>query len=213
MSSSSGTKVTNDPEAFRNPVNEGPGTVTSDSLAAESLSRGGNFAANQPSAGAMSQPSYSTTTNTTDTSNTTRLDPAPDAESRDVQQGWSEQQQLEAGRGLGKEAGVGPTFATSGGVGGTSSSAGGLSDRDTGGAISGSSKPHGKNITEGGADFDNAPNASFNNDIGGPNDPGRYGEQRAQRSNAESGLDAGRGQRQGGIEGENLYDTVGESNA
>ena len=161
----------------------------------------------------MSQPSYSTTTNTTDTSNATKLDPAPDAESRDTQQEWSETAQLNAARGLGKDAGAGPTFATSGGGGGGTSAGGGLTDRDTGGAISGMSKPHGKNITEGGADFDNAPNASFNNDIGGPNDPGRLGEQKAQREAAESGVDAGAGPRQKNLEGGNIYDTVGESNA
>ena len=172
----------------------------------------------------MKQPSYSTTTNTTDTSNATKLDPAPDAESRDAQQGWGEEAQLNAGRGLGKEAGVGPTYATVGdasGAGGTTTGGttgrttgrSGLTDSETGGAISGMSKPHGKNITEGGADFDNAPNASFNNEIGGENDPGRVAEHKIQRELAESGVDAGTGPRQGGIEGDNLYDTVGETNA
>ncbi|KAI9663630.1 MAG: hypothetical protein M1821_007120 [Bathelium mastoideum] len=241
MSSSAGTKVTTDPESRRNPVNEGPGTITSDSLAAESLSSGGAFAAGNPSAGAMGQSSRGTTTNTTDTSSATRLDPAPDAESRDAQQGWSEEAQLNTGRGQGKEAGVGPTYATAAaggrssadesgsGIGGGSTGAGGqdvdigggvsasragVTDRETGGAISGMSKPHGTNVTEGSSDdFEGAPNASFNNDVGGPNDPGRLGEAKIQRELAESGADAGGGPRQSGVDGQNLYDTVGETDA
>ncbi|KAI9708196.1 MAG: hypothetical protein M1820_004150 [Bogoriella megaspora] len=213
MSSSDGTKVTTDPASYNNPKIEGTGTVTSDSLAAESLSRGGAYASNNPNAAAMSQPSYSTTTNTTDTSNATTLPPAADAEARDAQQGWREETQINAGRSLGKEAGVGPTYNTPGGDSSTSSSGGGLTDRETGGAISGMSKPHGKNVTEGGFDFDSAPNASFNNEIGGKNDPGRLGENKALRETAEAGGVAATGPRQRTVGGENIYDTVGEDNA
>ena len=38
-------------------------------------------------------------------------------------------------------------------------------------------KPKGKNITEGGFDSDSSNNASFNNEIGTENDPGRVAEQ------------------------------------
>jgi hypothetical protein len=51
-------------------------------------------------------------------------------------------------------------------------------------------KPKGKNIQEGGFGSD-APNASFNSDIGTDEDPGRLAEAKFQRENAESGPDAG----------------------
>lgn len=54
--------------------------ITSDSLAAESLRDGGNFASGD--AAASSQPSKSTTTNTTDTSGASVLEPASDKTER-----------------------------------------------------------------------------------------------------------------------------------
>jgi hypothetical protein len=92
--------------------------VTSDSLAAESLQGSGSFGEGNPKAAASKQPSASTTTNTTDTSNARKLDPAVDAEARDAASGWSEQRQLSAGSGLGlgKESGVGPTYNKVGGA-------------------------------------------------------------------------------------------------
>lgn len=142
--------------------NENPGVVTSDSLAAESIQEGGSFAATSDARGPNSQPSYSTTTNTTDVSNATRLDPAPDAEARMASEQWSEAEQLNAGRKLGKESGVGPTYNT---VGGSTNHS---SDVDMGGRY----MPKGDNLQEGGFDS-SAPNASFNTDVGGKKDPGR----------------------------------------
>ncbi|KAI9803078.1 MAG: hypothetical protein M1833_001148 [Piccolia ochrophora] len=81
MASSSGTKVTNDPAASSDPVNESSGAVTSDSLAAESTKGGGAFSENR-NAGPLGVSSGSTTTNTTDTSGATKLEAAPDAERR-----------------------------------------------------------------------------------------------------------------------------------
>ena len=99
--------------------------VTSDSLAAESIQEGGSFGANSDARGRSAQPSYSTTTNTTDVSGATRLEPAPDAEARQASEEWSESSQLNAGAELGKESGVGPTYNTGGTLGGGSS---GVSD-------------------------------------------------------------------------------------
>jgi hypothetical protein len=69
-------KVTNDPDASRNPINEPSGPVPNDSLAAESATKGGTFAENRGS-----QPLGATAgqaaTNTTNTSGTTELPPAP----------------------------------------------------------------------------------------------------------------------------------------
>lgn len=65
--------------------------------------------------------------------------------------------------------------------------------------------PKGKNLTEGGFEG-NPKNASFNQDIGGRNDPGRLAEQKFQRDNAAGG-DAGMPRQEGDI-GENVYETL-----
>jgi hypothetical protein len=79
---------------------EKPGTITSDSLAAESLSSAsGTFANNK--ATPSSQPSNSTTANNTDTSSATTLPPAKDAQARGNEEETSlsaEQAELDAGR-------------------------------------------------------------------------------------------------------------------
>lgn len=67
--------------------------------------------------------------------------------------------------------------------------------------------PKGKNLTEGGFDGD-AKNASFNQDIGGKNDPGRLAEQKFQKENADTAGIAGMPKQQG-VTGENTYDTLG----
>ncbi|KAF2122633.1 hypothetical protein BDV96DRAFT_561119 [Lophiotrema nucula] len=219
--SSHGQKVTTDPESTRNPIQEGAGVITSDSLASESLSSGGEFGAGNPKAVASKQPSASTTTNTTDTSNATKLEAAPDAEAREAQEGWSESASLNAGAGLGKDSGVGPTYNTSSSATGTGSTETSESTTSYGnagvaptGAYAGSNlnegdlKPKGKNITAGGFD-DSAPNASFNQEIGTNKDPGRAAEAKYQLVDAQAGGDAG-GQRQEGVSGQTAsgYDTL-----
>ena len=59
--------------------------------------------------------------------------------------------------------------------------------------------PKGNNIQEGGFDT-NAPNASFNSDIGDQNDPARLAENQYQKKNVQSALDAGAGPRQSDLE-------------
>jgi len=195
MSSSSGTKVT---DSSAPAINESAGTITSDSLAGESLASGGSFGSTTGAA-ASAQPSASTTTNTTDTSNASTLQAAPDAASRQDSEGSSETAELNAGRGQGKAAGVGPTYATSSSslsAGRYASTAGGVED----------AKPAGNNISEGGFDS-GAPNASFNTDIGGKKDPGRVALDGMQKANAQAGADVG--PKQGGISGEGQYDALG----
>ncbi|KAF1350631.1 hypothetical protein BDV97DRAFT_350001 [Delphinella strobiligena] len=208
MPTSAGTKVTtNDIKV------EKPGTVTSDSLAGESAKQGGDFASNtNPSV--LNQPSSSTTSNTTDTSGATTLDAAPHAEARQAQEDWSEASQLNAGIGLGKTAGRGPTYAPA-----KPAPAGGnayntsVTPANSGTAPSyvnnpaDPSGPHGRNITEGGFDSD-GPNASFNNDIGGKNDPGRAALAGLQKSNAEFVTDAGQANKKKGTPG-NSFDALG----
>ncbi|KAL1297399.1 hypothetical protein AAFC00_004934 [Neodothiora populina] len=213
MSTSAGTKVTKDPQALNDPKVEKPGTVTSDSLAGESAKSGGDFASNtNPSV--LNQPSSSTTSNTTDISGATVLDAAPDAEARQAQESWSETSQLNAGIGLGKTAGRGPTWApgapapgdgsynTTTGSGANVGAA--PSYVNAGGATGG---PHGKNLTEGGFDSD-GPNASFNNDIGGKNDPGRAALGNFQTRAAEPIEDAGMGDKNKGAVS-NSFDALG----
>lgn len=59
----------------------------------------------------------------------------------------------------------------------------GAADRARGG---GELRPKGKDIKEGGFDS-SAPNASFNNEIGGKKDPGRVAETQFAKVNAKAG--------------------------
>jgi hypothetical protein len=176
------------------------GTVTSDSLAAESLKGNGDFGTGNPKAAASKQPSASTNTNNADTSNATRLDPAVDAQAREAQEGWSEQSSLKAGKGLGKESGVGPTYNT---IGSAVNSSGDTRGVSTGSQIGfdgvqgniapegayahnlADGKPKGANLTE---DPDLKGKTVFG-EIGTKNDPGRVAEQEfAKRSAAQTGV-------------------------
>lgn len=190
------SQVTNDPQGINNPKVEKAGTITSDSLAGESLSQGGTFGAGSGAA-ASSQPSSSTTTNNTDISGARTLQPAPDAEARQASEGWSETAQLNAGRGL--NAGTLGSMATS-------------SSSSNPANTSGTAGPHGKNISEGGFDSD-APNASFNGEVGTKNDPARQALNDFQRSQAESGPDAGNGPRQTGITNDGQFDALKDTSA
>jgi len=143
---------------------------------------------------------------------------------------------------LGKDAGSGPTYATPSSGGSTgdgqtySAAAGGSSSSSSGsgsGGLSGSSgnagaapnyvntpanstggaaKPHGENIQEGGFDS-GAPNASFNTDIGGKNDPGRAALQGLQKKDAQAGGDVGAGPRQSGVSNDGQFDRLGDADA
>ncbi|THW01019.1 hypothetical protein D6D02_03558 [Aureobasidium pullulans] len=199
--SSTGTKVTNDPQGINNPKVEKAGTITSDSLAGESLSQGGSFGAGSHAA-ASQQPSSSTTTNNTDISGATTLQAASDAEARQALEGWNEEAQLNAARGLssdhGSRAAPPPTSSyLANGPANTSGTAG--------------QAPHGKNISEGGFDS-NAPNASFNNDIGGKNDPGRAALNDMQRNAQQSAGDAGI-PKQGGVSNDGQFDALKDTSA
>ncbi|KXT10422.1 hypothetical protein AC579_7882 [Pseudocercospora musae] len=191
------TLLWTDPATLNDPKNEAPGMVTSDSLAAESIREGGSFAANSDSRGPMAQPSRSVNTNTSDTSNAIRLDPATDAAAREAQQGWGDQSQLNAGSKLGKASGVGPTY---------NSVSGAASRTDEGATY----QPKGQHLQEGGFDA-GAPNASYTSDIGGKNDPGRVALKRAQEADVPSS--GGAGPREGQISNDGKYDSLAETSA
>ncbi|KAI4737486.1 hypothetical protein E4T50_12017 [Aureobasidium sp. EXF-12298] len=199
--SSSGTKVTNTNEGINNPKVEKAGTVTSDSLAGESLKTGGSFGAGSHAA-ASSQPSSSTTTNNTDTSGANTLQAAADAEARQALEGWNEEAQLNAARGLSGNNSGAPPAPTSSYLAGSTANASGT--------IAGQA-PHGKNISEGGFDS-NAPNASFNNDIGGKNDPGRTALNDMQRNAQQSAGDAALPKQQG-VSNDGQFDILKDTSA
>jgi hypothetical protein len=73
-------------------------------------------------------------------------------------------------------------------------------------------KPKGSNIREGGFDV-NAPNASFNFDVGDQNDPARLAAHQYQKRNVQSALDAGGGPRQRDLEVEGHYVGLREEQA
>jgi hypothetical protein len=195
LTKSSLSQVTKDPESTSNPKIEKPGTITSDSLAAESLRDGGSFGLGSHAA-ASQQPSASTNTNNTDTSGATTLPAAPDAEARQALEDWNEDAQFNAARGVqGNNSGSGPA-ATSSYLA----------------TSTGSAPPHGKNITEGGFDA-NAPNASFNNDIGGKNDPGRQALKDMQKSALQAVGDVGGATKQKNVTDDGQFDVLGDTSA
>lgn len=208
-------KVTTDPAGTQNPVTEGAGTVTSDSLAAESANKGGSFGG-VPS----KQPSASTTTNTTDTSNAKELPPAADGTARKAATGELDEP-YKGAHPSGKDAGSGPTYNAdttssssqpAAGQDGTFDHASGTAAFGKGGE-SGVGKPKGTNLTEGGFQGDE-PNASYNTDIGSENDPGRAALGKLQRMTDESAVDAGNPTRQKEVEtGTGGYDALKETSA
>lgn len=102
--------------------------------------------------------------------------------------------------------------------GSSGGSAGGASYSDvtnqapTGGyaASNDDSQPKGKNIQEGGFDS-SAPNASFNNEIGGKNDPGRAALGKMEGENVPFG--GGAGPREDQISGNGQYDVLKDASA
>jgi len=201
-----GQKVTTDPESHQKPVYEGVGIVTSDSLAAESLQGHGSFGEGNPKAAASKQPSASTTTNNTDISNATRLDPAVDAQAREAQEGWNEEKTISSSKGLGRESGIGPTYNNLGSAVNSHGHVRGISTGTSIGADGvqgniapveayaghkldeGVYKPKGKNLTE-------DPNLHGDRKfgaIGTRNDPARVAEQEfAKQASAVGGGDKG----------------------
>ncbi|KAJ4331930.1 hypothetical protein N0V87_008788 [Didymella glomerata] len=216
MSQSHGQKVTTDPRS-QIPVYEGVGTVTSDSLAGESLKGSGHFGEGNPKAAASAQPSAGSTTANTDTSGARKLDPAVDAEARDAANDWSEQAQLSAGSGLGlgKEHGVGPTYNKVGGATGygTSTQPPSSNVEEIAGGYAGADhkvleqegafKMPGKNVHE-------DPNLSGKSEfgpIGTKKDPARVAEQeQAKKNQAAGGVGLAGGQQEGGSKFSGLSD-------
>jgi hypothetical protein len=189
-------------------IQESTGTILSDSLAAESLEQGGEDSFAGGHATASKQSAKGTNTNNYDTSSATTLNAAPDAEARMATEEWSENAALKAGRGLSSSDDDG-SYSRSSGTSAFEST--GSSEPTSSYEDLPQSKPHGRNLQEGGFD-DSAPNASFNQDIGGKNDPGRLAEQKFSEDNARNAAAAGF---QGGREESEVsgFDTLNEESA
>ncbi|KAJ5097444.1 hypothetical protein N7456_008165 [Penicillium angulare] len=198
------TKVTTDPRAAQQPIEEPSGPVPNDSLAAESVRGGGGFSENR---GAQPQ-GYSSSQLKNPGSASEALSSAPVGGLREDRE--AQQKYPEALGGQGNFPGAhingyagGPT-ATKKEMGintGSQAPASGSSQYNAGQAPSyvadvtdgyQHSKPDGRNIHEGGFSTSSAKNASFEAEIGSDQDPGRAAINKFQRSNAESGPDAGR---------------------
>jgi len=194
--SSHGQKVTTDPES-NNPVYEG-GFVTSDSLAAESANSGGAFGQGNPRVGVSKQPSASTTTNTYDDSAADRLEPSTDSAHRSGGEESFDKGRVEQFTHETSNAG---DFKRSGGDSyqNTKSSSGNDYSEDR------SSKTN-DSTTGDDSGFD-GPNASFNNEIGTINDPGRVAEETFIRRNQDGVGSSGRTKDQE-LDGEGTYDAL-----
>ncbi|KAJ5204630.1 uncharacterized protein N7498_005509 [Penicillium cinerascens] len=223
------TKVTNDPLASQQPIEEPSGPVASDSLAAQSIKQGGGFSENR-GAEPMGVSGNKSTLNNTDTSAATELPPAPVGGLREDRQ--RQEKYPEALGGQGNFPGAhhsgyvgGPTAAKKemGMNAGEYSSASGSGRSQFNGGQAPSyvnditpgyqhSKPAGRNIHEGGFEADDKNNASFNSEIGSDQDPARAAINKFQRTTAESGPDAG-GPRQSKVDNQHPFQALDEQRA
>jgi hypothetical protein len=196
------TKVTTDPLASQQPIEEPSGPVPNDSLAAESVQKGGAFNENR---GAQPQ-GYSSSQLKNPGSASETLSSVPVGGLREDRN--ARQKYPEGAGGQGNFPGAhhsgyaGGSTAAKQEMGintGSRTTASGSSQYNAGQAPSyvadvtdgyQGTKPDGRNIHEGGFSSD-AKNASFDAEIGSDQDPGRAAINKFQRTNAESGPDAG----------------------
>lgn len=217
------TKVTTDPSATQNPIEEPAGPIPNDSLAADSVRQGGAFSQNR-GAEPMGVSGYQSTVNNTDTSAAQTL---PSTSVGGLRENREDQQKYpEALGGQGNFPGT--HLSQSGYTGGSTAakqemgfnagehstaSGSGRSQYNAGQAPSYVSdvtgdiqhpKPDGRNI-HAGLNSNDAKNASFTSDIGTDQDPGREALNKFQRSNAET---SSNGPRQKVAEGQTPYSAL-----
>ncbi|CAL5871681.1 uncharacterized protein PFLUO_LOCUS5934 [Penicillium psychrofluorescens] len=219
------SKVTTDPAASRQPIEERPGPVANDSLAAESVRHGGAFAENWGAEPMGVSGQQSTLTNT-DTSSATTFPSAPDGSMREDRQRQTKYPETLGGQGdfpgrhlpetgytggstqakkqMGLHTGEYPASEKMAGEQPSASSEQTSTASGSGYQGNPHQKPKGKNLTEGGFESSDRNNASFNSEIGSKQDPGRAAEQKFQLHVAESGNDVG-GPRQKGVDNQNWY--------
>jgi hypothetical protein len=148
------------------------------------------------------------------TSGAHRLDPASDAEARLAQEDWEEERKLGAGANSypaaagGQSKGLAVENTEGSHQTGGATSAAGTAPSYVNSQFQDQAGPHGKNLTEGGFESNDSKNASFNQEIGTKNDPGRLAEEKIFRANADTAGDASM-PKQKGVTGDNEYDALG----
>ncbi|OQD78677.1 hypothetical protein PENDEC_c001G06380 [Penicillium decumbens] len=225
------TKVTTDPTAYQQPIEEPSGPVTNDSLAAQSIRQGGGFSQNR-GAEPLGVSGDKSTLNNTDTSGASQLPPAPVGALREDRERQEKYPEALGGQGDFPGAHLpesgytgGPTAAKQqmGLHSGEYSTASGSGHSQYNGGqapsyvneVTGAyqhTKPNGRNIREGGFHSDDHKNASFNTDIASDQDPARAAINKFERTNAESGPDAGYS-RQKTVETQHPYQALDEQRA
>jgi hypothetical protein len=194
-------------------IEEKPGPITSDSLAAESTRSGGAFSTN-PDSEPQGVAGPKSTFTTTNTSGAIRLDPARDAEARFAQSDGTEEKMLRTGGAhLRVGEAVNPAGTNTHGsneMGGTTRKA----EKAPSYVASYIARQHGygypqvpkgSNLKEGGFESDDRTNASFNSDIATENDPSRVAERVFETLNAD-GDEAY--PRQKGVTGDDRYSAL-----
>lgn len=220
------TKVTTDPSAYQNPIEEPSGPIANDSLAAQSVRQGGAFSENR-GAEPLGVSGSKSTLNNTNTSAATELPSAPVGGLRDDRERQEKYPEGLGGQGdfpgAHSEQGYagGPTAAKQqmGMHAGEYSAASGSGPSHVAGEAPSyvndvtdsykHTKPDGRNIHEGGFSSNDKKNASFTTEIGSDQDPARAAINKFQRANAESGPDAGRA-RQKGVDDQHPYQALDE---
>ncbi|KAJ5224878.1 uncharacterized protein N7469_008381 [Penicillium citrinum] len=194
------TKVTTDPKAYQQPIEEPSGPVANDSLAAESVRGGGGFSENRGA-----QPASHNQSSLKNSSGSTELPSVPVGGLRDDRERAEKYPEGLGGQGNFPGAhhsgyAGGPTAAKQEmGIGGQTT-ASGSSQYNAGQAPSyvadvtdgyQGTKPDGRNIHEGGFNSNDAKNASLNSEPGSINDPGRAAVNKFQQSTSKSALNSG----------------------
>jgi hypothetical protein len=188
---------------------EGAGKIASESLAAESMKEGGEFASNE---GIRGENQPSSASENTSAGRNTETSSTPSSNSAQSKSDHSNAAQSSSGK-----SSAGRTTKTSSGLGSNTDSKSGQSesaDIDTAPSyvenqyIQSSGGPHGKNITEG---FDDSKTQdglkkALESEPGSENDPSRLAEQRFQERQNAVGRDAG--PRQSALSSETPFDSL-----
>jgi hypothetical protein len=188
---------------------EGAGKVASESLAAESMKEGGEFASNE---GIRGENQPSSASENTSAGRNTDTSSAPSSKSAQSSSGQSSSDKSSAGR----------TTKTSSALGSNADSKSGQSDSANSGTapsyvenqyIRSSGGPHGKNITEG---FDDSKTKdglklALESEPGSENDPSRLAEHQFQERQNAVGRDAG--PRQSALSSETPFDSLNNTSS
>ncbi|KGO72677.1 hypothetical protein PITC_056630 [Penicillium italicum] len=199
-----GTKVTTDPRTEQR-IEEPSGPITNDSLAAESIRRGGGFSGNR-GAEEMGMSGNQSTVNNTKTSASIKLPSATSGASR--QDRHEEQMYPECVVGQGNFPG---THMDNSGYAGGSTAAKkemGIKAGEYSTASGSGGDSQFNNVTDiqaGGLPSDDVKNVSFDSEIGSSQDPGRDAISQFQHSNAHTANESAR-PHQKGLDTQTVYE-------